>query len=90
MIFRILIALINDRVIQAGTGTSGVSIVGAAGIGKHPLASATLDNVQPWLAGAQPWIALFAALFGGLSAAATFIYVCIKIRRLIQNPQARE
>lgn len=81
----LLLALVHDRVIQAGTGTSGVSLVGAAGIGRHPLDAATAT-----LAHAQPWIAFFAALFGGLSAAATFVYVCLKIGRLLKNPQMRE
>lgn len=81
----ILLSLINDRVVQAGTGSSTVSIAGAAGMAHDPMNWAT-----SLIGHAQPWIAFFAALFGGLSAFATFVYVCLKIRRLLNQPDARE
>lgn len=85
-VFRTIFAeLIHDRVVQAGTGTSSVSLVGAVGVERHPLAVATAA-----LAEMQPWIAFFAALFGGLSALATFVYVCLKIHRMVKNPRAPE
>lgn len=79
----ILLALIHDRVIQAGTGTSTVSFAGAFGMAENRQALATLSGIQPW-------VAFFAALFGGLSAAAVFVYTCLRIRRMMQNPTAKE
>lgn len=80
----IIIELIHDRVIQATSGTSAVSFMGAAGMEKHPLTIATV------LAEVQPWVLFFATLFGGLSAAAGFVYACLKIRRMLKTPSARE
>lgn len=71
----------SDRAAQAGAATSGVSLWGSYSIGQ---ASPEL------ISQVQPWVAFFAAVFGGLSACATFVYVCIKIRRLLRNPRAAE
>jgi hypothetical protein len=79
----IISELITDRVVQAGTGTSTISFAGAIGVEHHRAALATLADVQPW-------IAFFAALFGGLSAFATFVYVCLKIARMLRNPRSAE
>lgn len=78
----IIAELLNDRVIQAGVGSSSVTFVGAAGMTIHPLTLATM------LADVQPWIAFLATLFGGLASLAAFVYACLKIRRMIQNPKA--
>ncbi len=79
----IILELINDRLIQAGTGASSVSLLGAKGLEFHPMGAASLASVQPW-------VAFFAALFGGLSAAAVFAYTCIKIWRLLKVPSQVE
>lgn len=42
------------------------------------------------VAAAQQYLALFAALCGGLASLATFVYVCLKIYRLLKNPVAKE
>lgn len=80
----IILELLHDRVIQATSGTSAVSLMGAAGMEKHPITFAAI------LADIQPWVAFFATLFGGLSAAAAFVYACLKIHRMLKAPSARE
>lgn len=74
----------TDRVVQAGAGTSATSLWGSQHLASDSMSLAT------WAAQAQPWIALFSAVFGGLAALATFFYVCLKIRRLLKNPRATE
>jgi ABC-type uncharacterized transport system permease subunit len=79
MTFKAALAeIIHDRVVQAGTGTSGVSLLGAKGLESASVSFATY----------QPYVAFFAALFGGLSAFATFVYVCLKIRRMLRQPNS--
>lgn len=55
-------------------------------------AGVSSSGVSLWgsvqLSHAQQYIALFAGLFGGLSAAAVFVYTCIRIYRLIRQPKA--
>lgn len=86
MTLRAIIAdLLADRVIQAGTGTTAVSGLGAAGLAIHPLETATLLITQ-----LQPWVAFFAALMGGILSVTLIVYTCLKIRRLLQNPAAKD
>ena len=56
---------------------------GAGSSGTSLLGAATIDHTQVCLA-------IFAAFFGGLSALATFVYMCLKIHRMVKNPQHSE
>jgi alpha-glucuronidase len=55
-------------------------------------AGVSSSGVSLWgsaqLADVQQYLALFAAFFGGLSAAAVFVYTCLKIWRLLKQPKA--
>lgn len=81
----IFLEIVRDRAVQAGTGSSTVSLAGAAGMSGDPLGWAAT-----FIGHAQPWIVFFAAIFGGLCSAATFILICIKIHRLLKQPKALE
>lgn len=39
---------------------------------------------------AHQWVAFYATAIGALGATATFVYVCIKIFRLLRDPSSRE
>ena len=72
-------SLITDRVVVTGATTGG-STLGAAKLAH----STTIEH----LLALQPYVVFFATLAGALVSVATFIYVCIKIRRLLKNPAA--
>lgn len=84
----ILTHLYHDRTVLAGTSTSSLSLSGSYGITHSPPLNAQMATVD--LAPIQQWIALFAGIFGGLAALATFVYVIFKIIRLARNPRALE
>lgn len=69
--------LVTDRVVVTGSTAGG----GTLGVAK--LAHET--TVERLLA-LQPYAVFFATLTGALVSVATFVYVCIKIRRLLKNP----
>lgn len=70
-------SIITDRVVVTGSTTGG----GTLGVAKLAHET-TVDH----LLALQPYAVFFATLFGGLVSVATFVYVCIKIRRLLKNP----
>ena len=72
----ILADLLADRAVQLGTGTSSLSLFGAAQLTAPPV----------WVGQATTYIGLYAAVVGGLSATATLVYVILKIRRIVKSP----
>ena len=72
-LWSIFVEVITDRVVLAGTGSSGTSLFGAFSLGTT-----------------QEVLAVFAALFGGLSALSVFVYTCIKIHRLLNDPTLKD
>lgn len=75
----ILVELLHDRVVQAGTGSSSLSLFGATHVNAAPPA---------WVAHVTTYIGLAAAIVGVLSGLATLVYAVLKIRRLLNNPNA--
>lgn len=72
-LWEIFTEVVTDRIVLAGTGSSGTSIFGAISLSQT-----------------REWLAIFAALFGGLSALSVFVYTCIKIRRMLSDPTSKE
>ena len=77
LIKTIFLSLVTDRAVQAGGVTSGTSFLGG-----RMLAESSNLTV------AQEWVALVAAIIGALTAAATLVYMVIKISRLLKNKDA--
>ena len=72
-------AVVTDRVVQAGAGSSGLSFVGA-------VTSEQSDMVRHM----ATWLPMIAAFCGILSALSVTIYTCIKIKRLLATPSLKE
>jgi len=70
-------AIVTDKTIKAGATFSSLSLWGGY----------NAAGVKAWLDG---WVPLYAMVIGALGSTALFILTCLKIWRLLRNPNAKE